>query len=250
MSTVNAVIPALQFVRLLALAGAFGHWWARVVKDCAPRALWTTQGIEAAQAAALAEEEEEYPDLNFNGGLLFATSHTTASGRLAWDVSADGTTHLRGCRRGDAVGRPGESSVVVIKARMSTSGGVAVSFPLGVSKCSPGVVDSIIKALTALGLSEEDAWRALGPDAVEILAKDRVAITSPYVVQARKAYDEAVSAMMANSPWHRDGAPETRLQELKSAEEAFRKAQAMFAWAEMRRPAPFVPVRKEKVRNV
>lgn len=249
-TVINAVVPALQFARLLLLASAFGHWWARVVKDLPVRALWTTQGLEAAQDAALAEEKSDNPGWPFNGGLLFATSHKTASGRLEWDVSADGTAHLRGCRRGEAVGRPGEASVVVVKARMSTSGGVAVSFPLGVSKCSPGVVDSIIKALTALGLSEEDAWRALGPDAVEILAKDRVAVTSPYVVAARRAYDESVSAMMQNAPWHRDGEPEMRLQELKASEEAFRKAQAMFAWAEMRRPAPLMPIKREKVRNV
>jgi hypothetical protein len=246
----NIVINALQFSRLLALASAFGHWWARVVRDLPPRALWTTQGIEAVQAAALKEEDEENPGWPFNGGVNFATTHRTASGRLEWDVSADGTVHLRGCRRGEAVGRPGEASVVVLKARMSTGGGVAVSFPLGVAQCSPGVVDTTIKALMALGLTEEDAWRALGPDAVEILAKDRVGLTSPQVVQARKAYDEAVSAMMQNAPWHRDGEPEMRLQALKAAEEAFREAQAMYAWAEMRRPAPLMPVKKEKVRHV
>lgn len=250
MNNVNAVVPALQFARLLALASAFGHWWARVIRDLPARALWTTQGLEKVQAEALREEAEANPNWPFNGGVSFATTHRTASGRLEWDVSVDGTVHLRGCRRGSAVGRPGEASVVVLKARMSTGGGVAVSFPLGVDKCSAGVVDSVLKALMALGLTEEDAWRALGPDAVEVLAKDRVEYAVANVTVARKAYDESVSAMMQNALW---GSPELvalRKQDLERDEDTFRKAQAMYAWAEMRRPAPLMPVKKEKVRHV
>lgn len=100
----TSVITRTAFDSALALAGAHGHRWASLSNHPAVAAALATAprdddhlDLTALEAAFDAAEDDE-DDRQF-GGLGFALSHTTGSGRLSWDVEADGVVTL-------AVSRP------------------------------------------------------------------------------------------------------------------------------------------------
>lgn len=91
-------ITRTAFDSALALAGAHGHRWASLSHHPAVAAVLATAprdddhlDLTALEAAFDAAEDED--DRQF-GGLGFALSHTTSSGRLSWDVEPDGVVTI------------------------------------------------------------------------------------------------------------------------------------------------------------
>lgn len=155
------MIPQLQFARAHALAAAHGHWWAGVVEP-RPRG-WTAEDLDAALYASAIETPPGWV------GLSYRTAHVTGTRRLAWSVAEDGTTVLRGSRRGEAVGRPGDESATVALATVDPHGRVSIRLPMGLRALSGGVVEALLWALRALLGSEEAAMSALGAEILAVL---------------------------------------------------------------------------------
>lgn len=99
------------------------------------------------------------PELDASG----AAGHVTATGRLRWTVERNGEAVLLGSRRGEAVGRPGRESVVVLRAVVTPSGRCSAELPLGREAVSPGVLSAVLGAAATIG-AETRVRAAVGFD--------------------------------------------------------------------------------------
>ena len=208
------------FERAHRIASAHGHWWTRIVE---PRPQgWTVEQIAEAQASAI--KAGVSPTMI---GLQFATSHSTATGRLEWEVAPDGAVTLHGCRAGRAFGLPA-LSVTVATATVDLGGNARVVYPRGHAALSAGVVGAVKGALSALGLGDDRVLLALGPEAVALWATEQMTWAIAQV-EAERPYGGAAFA---------------------GAAAAVAEAQRIAAWAEMRRAPPRRPVSKRPVPNV
>lgn len=151
----------LQFNRLAALASAHGHWWtcyAEGLSEPRPQG-WTPEEVNAAASAG--------DEIGMGGigaperDILGAASHVTATGRLQWTVERDGEAVLLGSRRGDAVGRLGRDSVVVLRVVVTPSGSATAEMPLGREAVSDGVLSAVLGAAACIG-AEAQARAAIG----------------------------------------------------------------------------------------